>query len=99
MTNTDIEEKPKRKQLPGCNRCSFTGVVDLEKQGVVYGFACKCPRGKSNTNMRDYEYALANGYTLTDNSKLNFEGYDEYMRTIVVDENTIAVNDYLPYKD
>lgn len=88
------------KNLPSCSRCSFTGVIELEKNGVTSGFSCLCEKGKSyELKIKNYEWALANGYKLTENSELMFKQYDEVIRTIKINNDEKYIKDYLPYKD
>lgn len=91
--------KTQDPSLPACSRCSYTGIVPLEKNGVEFGFACKCQKGKQFTNLKDYSWGLEHGYTLTDNSKLMFQQYDDIVNTIKTDGDETFVRQQLAYKD
>jgi len=78
------EEQPiKKKFLRGCPRCSDTGIVMLEKNGIESGFSCLCEKGlESSLRIPNFEHALSKGYAMTENTKLNFIGYDEITNSV-----------------
>ncbi|WP_438979978.1 hypothetical protein [Polynucleobacter sp.] len=64
-----------RKELDGCDWCSYSGFVHMEKMKEVIpgrpmkyetAFSCECEKGKSHTQHMSYVEGAKLGYTLCD---------------------------------
>lgn len=90
--NSTITVQPQK--AAACGRCSFSGLVSMQKDGSDFSFSCLCPRGlqiASSSNLKSYEVGLSKGFRLTDNAQLAFDAYCEYKQKFSGDKPIITL--------